>query len=78
LSCYGCWRWIANYEADHSVNLRFVQDRIKENEVFGKPMQAIVERDRLLEKVIMLRIAQIEKHKAEVVQKRGSQEWAEQ
>jgi hypothetical protein len=49
LSCYGCWRWIANVDADHSVNLRLVQERIKENEAFGKPMRAIVERDRLLE-----------------------------
>jgi hypothetical protein len=68
LSCYGCWRWIGNVDADHSVNLRTVQDRIKENEAYGKPMQAIVERDRLLEKVIMLRIGQFEKHKAETSQ----------
>lgn len=65
LSCYGCWRWIANVDADHSVNLRIVQDRIKENEVYGKSMRSIVERDRLLEKVILLRMGQFEKHKAE-------------
>lgn len=65
LSCYGCWRWIPNVDADHSVNLRLVQNRIKENEAFGKPMQAIVERDRLLEKVIELRMGQFERHKAE-------------
>ena len=65
LSCYGCWRWIANIDADHSVNLRMVQVRIKENEAFGKTMRAIVERDQLLEKVIELRMGQFEKHKAE-------------
>ncbi len=65
LSCYGCWRWIANVDADHSVNLRLVQERIAENEEFGKPMQAIVERDRLLEKLIELRMGQFERHKAE-------------
>ena len=68
LSCYGCWRWIANVDADHSVNLRMVQARIKENGAFGKPMRAIVERDQLLEKVIWLRIGQFEKHKAEQAQ----------
>lgn len=68
LSCYGCWRWIANVDADHSVNMRIVQERIKENEAFGKPMHAIVERDRLLEKLIELRVWQFEKHKAEQAQ----------
>ncbi|MDB5778276.1 MAG: hypothetical protein JWP93_641 [Polaromonas sp.] len=68
LSCYGCWRWIANVDADHSVNLRMVQARIKENDAFGKPMRAIVERDQLLEKVIWLRMGQFEKHKAEQAQ----------
>lgn len=68
LSCYGCWRWIANVDADHSVNLRIVQERIKENEALGKPMRAIVERDRLLEKVIQLRMGQFERHTAEQVQ----------
>lgn len=71
LSCYGCWRWIANVDADHGVNLRLVQERIKENEIFGKPMRAIVERDRLLEKVIELRIGQFEKHKADQAQLQG-------
>jgi hypothetical protein len=76
LSCYGCWRWIANIDADHTVNLRFVQDRIKESEALGKPMQAIVDRDRLLEKVIMLRIAQIDKYKAESAQELDSERGA--
>lgn len=68
LSCYGCWRWIANLDADHSVNLRMVQERITENEAFGKPMRAIVDRDRLLEKLIELRMGQFERHKAEQAQ----------
>lgn len=68
LSCYGCWRWIASIDADHSVNLRMVQARIKENEAFGKPMRTLVERDQLLEKVIWLRMGQFEKHKAEQAQ----------
>lgn len=72
LSCYGCWRWTANVDADHSVNLRMVQDRIKENEAFGKPMKAIVDRDRLLEKLIELRMGQFEKHKAEQAQQQDS------
>lgn len=72
LSCYACWRWIANVDADHNLNLRIVQDRIKENEAFGKPMKAIVERDQLLEKVILLRIGQFEKHKAELAQQQDS------
>ena len=72
LSCYGCWRWIANVDADHSVNLRLVQDRITENEVFGKPMKAIVERDRLLEKLIELRMGQFERHKAEQAQQQDA------
>ena len=71
LSCYGCWRWIANVDADHSVNLRIVQERIKENEAFGKPMRTLVERDQLLEKVIWLRMGQFEKHKAEQAQLDG-------
>lgn len=71
LSCYGCWRWIANIDADHSVNLRMVQVRIKVNDAFGKPMRAIVERDRLLEKIIELRMGQFEKHKAEQAQLQG-------
>lgn len=71
LSCYGCWRWIPNVDADHSVNLRLVQARIKENEAFGKPMREIVERDRLLENVIQLRIGQFEKNKAEQAQLQG-------
>lgn len=71
LSCYGCWRWIANVDADHSVNLRMVQARIKENEAFGKPMRTIVERDQLLEKVIWLRMGQFEIHKAEQAQLDG-------
>jgi hypothetical protein len=45
--------------------LRIAQSRIKEAEAFGKPMRAILERDRLLEKVILLRIGQFEKHKSE-------------
>lgn len=73
LSCYGCWRWIANVDADHSVNLRMVQERIKENDSFGKHMRAIVERDRLLEKVIELRMGQFQKHKAEHAQLQGPQ-----
>jgi hypothetical protein len=72
LSCYGCWRWIANVDADHSVNLRMVQERIKENEGLGKPMKAIVERDRLLEKLIELRMGQFERHKAEQAQLQGA------
>jgi hypothetical protein len=71
LSCYGCWRWIANIDADHSVNLRMVQARIKENEAFGKPMRTIVERDQLLEKVIELRMGQFQKHKAVQAQLEG-------
>ncbi len=72
LSCYGCWRWIANVDADHSVNLCKVQERIKENEAFGKPMKAIVERDRLLEKVIELRMGQFARHKAEQTHQQGT------
>lgn len=72
LSCYGCWRWIANLDADHSVNLRMVQERIKENEGFGKPMKAIVERDQLLEQLIKLRMGQFERHKAEQAQQQGA------
>lgn len=72
LSCYGCWRWIANVDADHSVNLRLVQDRITENAAFGKPMKAIVDRDRLLEKLIELRMGQFERHKAEQSQQQDA------
>lgn len=74
LSCYGCWRWIANVDADHSINLRLVQDRISASISLGKAMKPIVERDRLLEKVIMLRIAQIDKHKAEAGQAAAKQD----
>jgi len=74
LSCYGCWRWIANIDADHNVNLKFVQDRIMQSMALGKAMQPIVERDQLLEKVIMLRIVQIDKHKAEAAQAEQRQE----
>jgi len=72
LSCYGCWRWIANVDAEHRVNLRIVQERIKENDAFGKPMRPIGERDRLLEKLIELRMGQFEIHKAEQAQLQGS------
>lgn len=72
MSCYGCWRWIANVDADHSVNLRLVQDRITQNEAFGKPMKAIVDRDRLLEKLIELRIGQFAGHKAENAQQQDA------
>ena len=72
LSCYGCWRWIANVDADHSVNLCKVRERIKENEAFGKPMKAIVERDRLLEKLIELRMGQFARHKAEQTHQQGA------
>lgn len=72
LSCYGCWRWIANVDADHNVNLRIVQERITENKAFGKPMQAIVDRDCLLEKLIELRMGQFERHKAEQAQQQGA------
>jgi hypothetical protein len=78
LSCYGCWRWIANVDADHSVNLRLVQDRIMENEAFGRPMKAIVDRDRLLEKLIELRMGQFERHKAENAQLQDCLNGAEQ
>lgn len=68
LSCYGCWKWIANVDADHRVNLRLVQNRIKENETLGKNMRQIVERDLLLESLIHLRMGQFERYKAEQAQ----------
>jgi hypothetical protein len=43
-----------------------------ENEAFGKPMKAIVERDRLLEKLIELRMGQFERHKAEQTHQQGT------
>jgi hypothetical protein len=74
LSCYGCWRWIPNIDADHQVNLIFVRNRIGEHAASGKQFKALVDRDRLLEKVIMLRIGQIERHKAEVSESKSHED----
>ncbi|WP_374604665.1 site-specific integrase [Niveibacterium sp.] len=64
LSCYGCGQWIANADADHSIPLDYVRNRIKRNRALGHIATQEVERDTLLEKLIELRISQIELHKS--------------
>lgn len=58
LSCYGCFRFIPNLDADHSINLRIVHERVVRFEGMGKPMKEVVERDKTLmlhiKRVIML------------------------
>lgn len=64
LSCYGCNLWIANIDADHQIPLEYVRNRIRQSKELGHIAKLEVERDTLLEKLIQLRIAQIEQYKA--------------
>jgi len=64
LSCYGCNLWIANIDADHQIPLEYVRNRMRQSKELGHIANLEVERDTLLEKLIQLRIAQIEQHKA--------------
>ncbi len=67
LSCYGCFRFIPNLDADHSINLRIVEERVARFDAMARPLRELVERDKTLmlhiKRVIML----VDRHKAQAI-----------
>lgn len=67
LSCYGCFRFIPNLDADHSINLRIVEERVARFDAMGKPLRELVERDKTLMLLIKQVIMLVDSHKAQAI-----------
>ncbi len=67
LSCYGCFRFIPNLDADHSINLRIVEERVARFDAMGKPLRELVERDKTLMLHIKRVIMMVDSHKAQSI-----------
>lgn len=52
--CYGCVRFIPYWDADHSINLRIVENEIEDMRKRGKPFQHMVDRARNAKNKIIL------------------------
>lgn len=63
LACYGCWRFIPALDADHSMNLRLVQDSIDRHMQMGRSFVHLLERDEVLKLNIEFVIAQCSKRR---------------
>jgi hypothetical protein len=67
LSCYGCVRFIPNLDADHSINLRIVEERVERFGAMGRSLRELVERDTTLILHIKRVIMMVDSHKAEAI-----------
>lgn len=54
ISCYGCFRFIPNWDADHSINVNILEREIDDFKQKGKPFESMVERARTAKNHIML------------------------
>lgn len=52
--CYGCFRFIPCWDADHGINLRLVQEEIDDMSRRGKPFEHLVDRARSAKNKIIL------------------------
>lgn len=52
--CYGCFRFIPCWDADHGINLRVVEKEIEDMSRRGKPFQHLVDRARSAKNKIIL------------------------
>ena len=52
--CYGCYRFIPYWDADHSINLRKVQQEMDDHSKRGKPFEALVDKARTAKNRIIL------------------------
>lgn len=52
--CYGCFRFIPCWDADHSINLRIAEKEIEDMSKRGKPFQHLVDRARKAKNKIIL------------------------
>ena len=52
--CYGCFRFIPCWDADHSVNLRIVEREIEDMSARGKPFEHMVDRARTAKNQIIV------------------------
>lgn len=54
LVCYGCYRFIPCWDADHSINLRKAQQDMDDHSKRGKPFEHLVEKARTAKNQIIL------------------------
>jgi len=54
LVCYGCYRFIPCWDADHSINLRKAQQDMDDHSKRGKPFEHLVEKARAAKNQIIL------------------------
>lgn len=52
--CYGCFRFIPCWDAEHSINLRIAQQDMEDNRKRGKPFEHLVDRARTAKNQIIL------------------------
>lgn len=52
--CYGCFRFIPCWDADHSINLKIVQKEMDDMSKLGKPFEHMVDRARTAKNKIIL------------------------
>lgn len=63
LACYGCWRFIPAIDADHTLNLKRVQESIDYHKQMGRPFMHLLERDEVLKLNISFVIAECSRHR---------------
>ncbi len=64
--CYGCYRFIPCWDADHSINLRLVENEIEDMSRRGKPFQHLVDRARSAKNKIILVIYAADRYRQSI------------
>lgn len=62
LACYPCPRFTPCFDADHSINLRFVESEIKKYEGFGLPFRVHINKFKAAKHYILLVVAAANKY----------------
>lgn len=63
LVCYGCYRFIPCWDADHSINLRKAQQDMDDHSKRGKPFEHLVEKARTAKNQIIIIMNAADRHR---------------
>lgn len=63
LVCYGCYRFIPCWDADHSINLRKAQQDMDDHSKRGKPFEHLIEKARTAKNQIILIMGAVDRYR---------------
>ncbi|MGN5115248.1 tyrosine-type recombinase/integrase [Aeromonas sp. 55A] len=74
LACYSCPRFIPCFDADHSINLRFIESEIRKYEGGGLPFRELANQSKQARRYIMLVVAAANQYQNTLPQQEPSNE----